>query len=294
MKKIVLGLLFCCLFIIGNLQAQVMNGTINNVATQEPVPAVSVQVKNTTEGTFSDDRGRFQLTTSKKLPLTLVISSIGFETKEVQVQSFSAPIVITINPAIMLGQEVVVSASRRVQKKLSSPVTIEQLSSTEIKNSPQLNYMDMIQGLKGVDVTVSSIGFTSITTRGFNTSGNTNFTQITDGMDNQAPGLNFPLGSAISLTELDVDNIEVLSGASSALYGSRGLSGTMVTTGKDPFKYQGLSVLVTQGVNHVRNSSSNDPVGPSPYYDWTIRYAQKINEKMAFKINSQYTHSIIH
>jgi len=289
MKKNVLCFLFFTLFIIGNLQAQVIKGTLKNEATQEPAYAVSIHVKNSTEGTYSDDRGRFQLTIKEKLPVTLIVSSIGFETKEVSVQSFSASIDITITPAPVLGKEVVVSASRSVQNKLSSPVTIEQISSKEVANSPQLNYMDMIQGLKGVDVTVSSIGFTSITTRGFNTSGNTNFTQITDGMDNQAPGLNFPLGSAISLTQLDVDNIEVLSGASSALYGSRGLNGTMVATGKDPFKYQGLSVLITQGVNHVKNSSSNDPVGPSPYYDWTIRYAKKINEKLAFKINSQYT-----
>ena len=59
-------------------------------------------------------------------------------------------------------------------------------------------------------------------------------------MDNQAPGLNFPLGNAIGLTQLDVDNIELLSGASSALYGSERIkwyNGFM--TGKDPFKYQG-------------------------------------------------------
>jgi hypothetical protein len=289
MKKNVFCFLFFTLFIIGNLQAQIIKGTLKNEATQEPAYAVSIHVKNSTEGTYTDDRGRFQLTIKEKLPVTLIVSSIGYETKEVSVQSFSASINITITPAPVLGKEVVVSASRSVQNKLSSPVTIEQISSKEVANSPQLNYMDMIQGLKGVDVTVSSIGFTSITTRGFNTSGNTNFTQITDGMDSQAPGLNFPLGSAISLTQLDVDNIEVLSGASSALYGSRGLNGTMVATGKDPFKYQGLSVLITQGVNHVKNSSSNDPVGPSPYYDWTIRYAKKINEKLAFKINSQYT-----
>jgi hypothetical protein len=289
MKKILLGLLFFGLFFAGSLQAQVIKGVLKNETTQEPAAAVSVQVKNSTDGTFTDDRGKFQLKINRKLPVTLVVSSIGFETKEVVVQSYAAPLEISIRPSVILGQEVVVSASRRVQKKLSSPVTIEQLSAKDIKNAPELNYFDMVQGLKGVDVTVSSIGFTSITTRGFNTSGNTNFTQITDGMDNQAPGLNFPLGSAIGLTQLDVDNIEILSGASSALYGSRGLNGTMVSTGKDPFKYQGLSVQVTQGVNHLKNSSTYDPVGPSPYYDWTIRYAKKINEKMAFKVNGQYT-----
>ena len=35
--------------------------------------------------------------------------------------------------------------------------------------------------------------------------------------------------------------------------------------------------------------ASGDPVSPSPYYDWTIRYAKKINDKLAFKINAQYT-----
>lgn len=290
MNKVMLLSLILYFCMPDSLRAQnIIKGTIKNSATQEAAYAVSVRVKNGTEGTYSDDRGRFQLKTVKKLPITLIVSSIGFESKEVSVQSFSASIEISLEPASVLGQEVVVSASRTVQKKLASPVTIEQISSKEISNSPQLNYMDMIQGLKGVDVTVSSIGFTSISTRGFNTSGNTNFTQIVDGMDNQAPGLNFPLGSSISLTQLDVDNIEMLSGASSALYGSRGLNGTMIMSGKDPFKYQGLSVLVTQGANHLNNKNNNDPVSTSPYYDWTIRYAKQINEKFAFKINSQYT-----
>ncbi len=43
-------------------------------------------------------------------------------------------------------------------------------------------------------------------------------------MDNQAPGLNFPVGSVIGLTELDVANVELLPGASSALYGSGGIT----------------------------------------------------------------------
>jgi outer membrane cobalamin receptor len=266
-----------------------LRGVIRNHATGEPVPAVSVEIKGQSNGDFTDDKGRFQLSTRHAYPLTLIVSSIGFETREIVVSDPSAKLSIDLEPAVEVGQEVVVSASRSAQRKLTSPVTIEQISHKDIVHSPQLNYYDMVQGLKGVDVTVSSIGFTSITTRGFNTSGNTNFTQVVDGMDNQAPGLNFPLGSAIGLTQLDVDNIEILSGASSALYGSRGLNGTMIMTGKNPFKYQGLSIQLTQGVNHVKSAGSNDPVGPSPYYDWTLRWAKKLNDKVAFKINVQYT-----
>jgi CarboxypepD_reg-like domain/TonB-dependent Receptor Plug Domain len=290
MRKITKLIVLAGFFLHGTSEAQtVIRGVVHDQNTKEIIPAVSITVEGKREGDYTDDRGRFHFSVAYPLPLTLQISSIGFETKHVQVTSTTAQLEIELTPVASMGQEVVVSASRSEQKKLTSPVTIEQISNKEIIHSPQLNYYDMIQGLKGVDVTVSSIGFTSVTTRGFNTSGNTNFTQIVDGMDNQMPGLNFALGSAIGLTQLDVDNIEILSGASSALYGSRGLNGTMVMTGKDPFKYQGLSVQITQGVNHVRNSGSGDPVSPSPYYDWTIRYAKKINDKLAFKINAQYT-----
>jgi len=290
MRKITGLVLFAALFLLKTSEAQtVIRGTVHDQNSKESIPAVSVTVEGKRDGDYTDDKGRFHFSVAYPLPLSLKISSIGYETRHVQVSSANEQLNIELKPAASMGEEVVVSASRSEQKKLTSPVTIEQISNKEIIRSPQLNYYDMIQGLKGVDVTVSSIGFTSVTTRGFNTSGNTNFTQIVDGMDNQMPGLNFALGSAIGLTQLDVDNIEILSGASSALYGSRGLNGTMVMTGKDPFKYQGLSVQITQGMNHLKNAGSGDPVSPSPYYDWTIRYAKKINDKLAFKINAQYT-----
>lgn len=278
-----------CMVLSFHMQAQtVLSGNVRNSITREVVPAVSVTMKSGPNGDYTNDQGNFRFSTRQPLPVVLIFSSMGFETKEITVTSAGA-VQVTLQPAPVLGREVVVSASRSVQQKIESPVTIERISTKDITMSPQPSYYNILQGLKGVDVTTSSLTFTTITTRGFNTSGNTNFTQIVDGMDNQAPGLNFPLGSAIGLTELDVDNMELLSGASSALYGSRGLNGTLVMTGKDPFKYQGLSAQITQGVNHIRKGVSNDPLGPSPYYDWSLRWGKKVSDRVAFKINLQYT-----
>lgn len=272
-----------------NLPAQhVLSGKVKNSQTGETVPAVSVKARNTPYGDYTNDQGNFRFTLRAPLPVTLVFSSVGYATQEVTVSS-PGPLNIALVPASILGTEVVVSASRNVQRKIESPVTIERIDNKDVINSPQPSYFSMLQGLKGVDITTSSLTFTTITTRGFNTSGNTNFTQVVDGMDNQAPGLNFPLGAAIGLTELDVDNLELLSGASSALYGSRGLNGTLVMTGKDPFKYQGLSFQITQGVNHIKKGAGNDPMGASPYYDWTLRWAYKVSDRFAFKVNAQYT-----
>ncbi|WP_431209709.1 TonB-dependent receptor plug domain-containing protein [Puia sp. P3] len=144
--------------------------------------------------------------------------------------------------------------------------------------------------LKGVDVTSSSLTFTSITTRGFNGSGNARFNQYVDGMDNQAPGLNFSVGSIVGLSSLDVDNMELLPGASSALYGSGGMNGTLLITSKDPFKYQGVSAEVKVGGMHL-GSKDKDPVGGSAYYNAAIRWGQKVSDNFAFKIGVQYVNA---
>lgn len=278
-----------CLFLSFTVFAQssvTITGNVHNALTKEKIPAVSVTLKGTSTGTFTDDRGNFRLTTTQHPPFTLLFTSIGFESQEVTVNEASAPVQVDFKPTSSLGAEVVVSASRVPERILESPVSIERVGAADIRNSPATDYYNVICRLKGVDVTMSSLTFATVTTRGFNGSGNPRFNQFVDGMDNQAPGLNFSVGSVIGLSELDVDNMELLQGASSALYGSGGMNGTLLISSKDPFKYQGVSAEVKQGVMHLGKS---DPVGSSPYYDIALRWGQKLSEKFAFKIGVQYT-----
>ena len=260
-----------------------INGNVRNSSTKEGSGAVSVIVKGEDIGTFTDDKGNYRLTV-KKLPVTLLISSVGYELQEVTVADATVKTQVEFKPTNILGQEVVVAANRVPQKIMESPVSIERVSAANIRNSPASNYYDVVTALKGVDVTTSSLTFKTPTTRGFNSSGNTRFNQLVDGMDNQAPGLNFSVASIIGLSELDVDNIELLSGASSALYGAGGMNGTLLMTSKNPFKYQGLSVLIKEGVMHVGGNSQR---AASPYHNWNMRWGKKISNKFAFKINAE-------
>src|SRR6185437_16913504 len=155
------------------------------------------------------------------------------------------------------------------------PVSIERISSADIRQVPAPSFYYAIANLKGVDVVTSSILFKTMGTRGFMGSGNTRTNQLVDGMDNQAPGLNFSVGNIVGLSELDLDNVELLPGASSALYGSGGMTGTILMTSKDPFKYQGLSAQYKQGVNHVGDNS----MSAQPYYNVAVRYAKAFNDK---------------
>ncbi len=89
-----------------------LSGTVRQSLTKDRVPAVSVIIKGTSVGTFTDDHGNFKLVVVQQPPFTLVFSSIGFEAQEVNVTSMSAPVMVDFAPASTLGKEVVVSATR--------------------------------------------------------------------------------------------------------------------------------------------------------------------------------------
>ncbi len=264
-------------------QSTTIAGRVEDSNTKEGVAAVSVTIKGATSGTFTDDKGNFKINAGQSFPVTLLISSVGYQSQEVAVSSASSAVTVQFAPANALGQEVVISATKVATRILESPVSIERVSAATIRNAPAASYYDVVANLKGVDVVTSSLTFKTPTTRGFSGSGNTRFTQIVDGMDNQAPGLNFSVGGVIGLTQLDVDNMELLPGASSALYGPGGMNGTLLINSKNPFKYQGLSFEIKEGLMHTDGSEHS----PAPYHNWSLRWAKKISEKFAFKISTE-------
>lgn len=264
-------------------QTVTISGTVRNNNSKEGVAAVSVLVKGTSQGTYTNSDGEFSINVAK-LPVVLVFTSAGgYDMQELTVSDVSKPLEVDLVVNTTPGQEVVVAATRVPTRIIEAPVTVERLSSAQLRNVPAPSAYEAIANMKGVDVHTASMTFRTVTTRGFVSSGNTRLNQLIDGMDNQAPGLNFAVGAVIGLTDLDVDNIEVLSGASSALYGSGGMNGTVLITSKSPFKYQGLSYNIKQGIMHVDGRQR----AAAPYYNWSVRYAKAINNKFAFKLAAE-------
>src|SRR6476469_2408500 len=175
--------------------AQNVAGYVKNKTSGDPVAAVSVTVKGTHSGTLTNEKGYFKITTGKSGSVMLVVSSIGYETQEVNAAAGSGNIRVDMVPSFTIGNDVVVSASRTRERIMESPVSIERISSAQIKNSAQSDYYNILKNVAGVNFTQSSLTFNSISTRGGAGSGNTDLGQYLDGMDNRAPGLNFPVGS---------------------------------------------------------------------------------------------------
>lgn len=252
----------------------------------EPLTGVNIVIKGRVIGTITDLNGNFNLSVNENPPMTMVVSFIGFRTQEINItEANTSGLDISMEEQTLLGQEVVVSASRVEESIMESPVSIEKMDILAVQSTPADNYYKGIANLKGVDVTTSSINFQIINTRGFGSTGNTRFVQLTDGMDTQAPALNFPIGNLNGPSELDVESVELIPGASSALYGPNAFNGILLVNSKNAFEYQGLSAFVKTGVNHV---GSNADDNPSPMYEGAIRYAKSFNNKFAFKVNAAY------
>lgn len=268
-------------------QSTTISGRVTEDITKETLVGVNIIVKGRIIGTVTDLDGRFRLTVNQAPPFTLVFSMVGFSSKEVEITQSTSNLEVVMSEQTMLGQEVVVSASRVEESILQSPVSIEKMDILSIRETAADSYYKGIANLKGVDVTSSSINFQIINARGFNSTGNTRFVQLTDGMDTQAPALNFPIGNLNGPSELDVESVEFIPGAASALYGPNAFNGILLVNSKNPFEYQGLSAFYKQGVNHI-NGREGEPSSPRPMYEGSIRYAKAFNNKFAFKLNFSY------
>ncbi|AYN69474.1 TonB-dependent receptor [Euzebyella marina] len=248
----------------------------------EPIPGANIVITGKAIGATANFDGDFTLETSEVPPFQLTITSIGYASATEEVTSNNQTLTIVLSETQTFLDEVVISASRTPERIFESPVTVERFGLQEIRNTASADFYDGLENLKGVDVNTNSLTFKSVNTRGFATFANTRFMQLVDGMDNSTPALNFPIGNLVGMIETDVQSVELLPGASSALYGANAFNGILFMRSKNPFDHQGLSGYIKRGI------TSQEAAGDNPYTDFGIRAAHKFSEKFAGKVNFGY------
>ena len=274
---LILSLLFCGIAFAQNT----VTGTVAD-SNNRPIPGANIQVVGDKAGTVTDANGKFTLNSSKTLPFTIEVTSLGHETKKVTVSTNNQNVNVKLEGEETKLNEVVVSASRTPERVLESPVTIERMGIKEIKRTASPTFYEGLENLKEVQMNTSSLTFKSINTRGFATVANTRFMQLVDGMDNSSPLLNFVLGNMIGVSDIDVQSVELLPGASSALYGANAFNGIMFMNSKSPFTSPGISTYFKYG------ATSQEAAGTNSFYDFGIRLAHKFNNYFAAKANFTY------
>jgi iron complex outermembrane recepter protein len=265
------------LFSVADINAQyVLQGLVTDKNSNETLIGASVIIKGTTNGATTDINGKFEISIPTPPPVTLVISFMGYVSQEIEVKSLTEKIKVHLGTDEVLLNTVEIVGQRISDKQKESPLTIEAMDIIAIKETPAANFYEGLGQLKGVDLTSASIGFKIINTRGFNSTSPVRSLQIIDGVDNQAPGLNFSLGNFLGASELDVMKVDLVVGASSAFYGPNAFNGVISMNTKNPFLFQGVSAMVKVGERSLLESA--------------VRYAQafknkKGEEKFAYKLN---------
>ncbi|WP_417443150.1 TonB-dependent receptor [Joostella sp.] len=225
---------------------EVLGQILDNNGT--PLPGANVLEKGTSNGTQTDFDGNFSLNVSSG-DATLVVSYIGFTTKEVPLNGQNS-ITITIEESAAALDEVVV-IGYGTQKKTDLTGAVSSLKAKDLNPGANASVDQMMQGrAAGVQITQSSAepgGGLSIRVRGASSinAGNEPL-YVIDGfpIDNSPPlsgssgdvqlGSNeSPRNPLNSINPNDIESIEILKDASStAIYGSRGANGVILITTK--------------------------------------------------------------
>lgn len=264
------------LFMLPSLYAQEnLKGQVRDASDGSPIFSANVVVKGSSKGVTTDFDGEFRLSVDR-LPVTLQVSFIGYEMKEVVVDDAGPRIDVLLSANQIMLEEARVVGERISEKQKQAPLTVETMDVLAIKEAPSGSFYEGLGNLKGVDMTSASLGFKVINTRGFNSTSPVRSLQLIDGVDNQSPGLNFSLGNFLGASDLDVVSVDIVAGASSAFFGPGAFNGVIDMKTKNPFLFPGLSVSFRAGERGL--------------FEHAVRYAEVLNNKkgeefVAFKIN---------
>lgn len=219
----------------------------------EGLPGVNIQIKSTTRGTTTDERGNYRLAVPDANAV-LVFSLVGFAAREVTVGSQSA-INVTMAPDDKTLDEVVV-VGYGTQRKRDVTGSVVSVNEATLKEVPAPNLINQLKG-RAAGVTIVSNGSTpgsqgSIRIRGNRTltSGQASASDGADGPLVVVDGI--PFGGLNDINPDDIANLEILKDASAtAIYGSRGAGGVILVTtkrgkiGKPVFSYDGYHGVTT-------------------------------------------------
>ncbi|MFN0213538.1 MAG: TonB-dependent receptor domain-containing protein [Saprospiraceae bacterium] len=279
MKKIYKSLtasLFCLMLGGVWLNAQItIKGKVRDAESGDDLIGASVVLVGGTGGALTNYEGEFNLK-AEAFPSTIRISYTGYDPLELVVTDAAQKVDVRLSAASIIMEEAIVVGQRIDDKQKSAPLTVENMDAIAIKQTASVNFYNGLGNLKGVDLTTASLGFTIINTRGFNSTSPVRSLQIIDGVDNQAPGLNFSLGNFLGSSDLDVTKVDLIQGASSAFYGPNAFNGVISMETKNPFVHKGLAVSLKSGERDL--------------WEGAIRWAdafknKKGDEVFAYKLN---------
>jgi iron complex outermembrane receptor protein len=252
-----------------------IRGSVRGPDGKTPLAGAVVVLADTTFAALTDAAGAWSIDDVPPGRYVVRISAPGFD-DAVQ------PIVVTTTPLTLAtalakpqtGEEIVVTGSKFPEKRVDAPVTLERVTSDDIRRTGSSSYMTALSQVKGVQYRESGLGDVRISMRGFDSQFNTRMVWMVDGKLAEMPGNGLPMGPLLPTPSLDIKSIEVVVGPASALYGANAVDGVVNVITKTPWDQSGIDVALRVGNQNLADAS--------------LRVAGHVLHRIGYKLNVQY------
>ncbi len=246
MLFIIAGIFFPALLFSQNT---VIKGKITDVATSEPVPFVNIGIKDQHKGTMSDIDGKYELPVAPG-DYIIIFSSIGFEkhSEKVSVKA-GKPLVLNVTLKVTIHDlnTTVVSASKYEQKLEDATNSVDIIKPGMLETKNILTLDKAIESVPGVAIVDNEPQIRGGS--GFSSGLGSRVMILIDEIPIMSPDAGRPVWNFLPVE--NVEQIEVVKGASSVMYGSAALNGAINIRTAYPKDKTLTKVTLTSGIYSV-------------------------------------------
>jgi len=253
-----------------------ITGVVKDAQTGETLLGANIKVSGKAVGTTSDFDGKFLLKVNDAPPFTIEISMLGFKATNVEITKNNQEVMVSLQEDSTALEEIVFSASRRRQKVQEAPASVSIITPKDILNSaavvdPVMN----LANIAGVQIQQQSANSINIEMRAGSGIFGTSTFPILDYRYLVTPASGQFNNYQTGMSNIDIQRVEVVRGAASALYGPGVTSGVVHFMSKSAIDYPGTTVEMLGGTLNTTGM--------------TVRHAFKNdNDKFGFKVNVRY------
>jgi iron complex outermembrane receptor protein len=224
--------LFALAIITGNATAQTvgLRGIVQDSASLEPIVGAAIRIEPGKIGTYSRSKGEFVLQVPESVTgASVVFTAVGFETLRMDLSTFRASsegatgFVVRLVRSTLLRDEVVVSANKRVQAVQDVPISVSIMKAQDLQQRGIVRLDDALRYVSGITVVKDQVNIRGAS--GFALGVGSRTAVLLDGFS-LLSGDNGDIKFDV-LPVMDIERVEIIKGAGSALYGTGALGGVV-------------------------------------------------------------------
>ncbi len=204
----------------GIIKGQILDGKSN------PLEAANVYLRGTVMGAATNDQGNFEIINAPAGNFILTISMIGFQLHEIPISVEEKTVdlgMVNLQAIALQSQPIIVTAGRQEQLLQDVSVSVGNVTSEEIEYRNAVSVNDALQYVSGLNLTGSQINIRG--SSGYSRGIGSRVLMLLDGIPYMTGDTKETKFESLQINQ--VDRIEIVKGAGSALYGSSAIGGVI-------------------------------------------------------------------